>query len=162
MVVRLWRSRLEKQISLPIIAPAITADVTFEFILNIQGDVQRVERQHGVVDQTENGLSCHLWKHNQKKRIPSSAERKKKIHLLSPEQLHISLLKPLFNRKIHTSYMSCTLFLRFYIFACLCLYCCCSSVTCFWMSRLCKDSFTTLCTPPYKNTKVQVSFTTSL
>lgn len=84
------------------------------------------------------------------------SKEKKKIHLLYREQLHISLLKTLLNRKIHTSYMSCTLFLRFYIFACLCLYCCCSSVTCFWMSRLCKDSFTTLCTPPYKNTKVQV------
>lgn len=85
---------MEKQISLPIIAPAITADVTFEFVLNIQGDVQRVERQHGVVDQTENGLSCHLWKHNQKKRIPSSAKRKKKYTFYPLSSFTFHYLKP--------------------------------------------------------------------
>lgn len=45
----------------------IITTVTFELVLNIQGDVQRVERQHRVVDQTDNGFCCHLTKHRQKR-----------------------------------------------------------------------------------------------
>lgn len=33
---------------------------TFEFVLHIQGDVQRVEWQHRIIDQAEDGFCCHL------------------------------------------------------------------------------------------------------
>lgn len=44
----------------------IIISVTFEFVLNIQGNVQRVEWQHGIIDQPQNGFCCHLQKHSQK------------------------------------------------------------------------------------------------
>lgn len=41
--------------------------VTFQLVLNIQSNVQRVERQHRIVNQTKNGLCCHLWRHSQRR-----------------------------------------------------------------------------------------------
>lgn len=34
--------------------------VIFEFVLDVQGNVQRVEGKNRVVDQSKDGLGCHL------------------------------------------------------------------------------------------------------